>query len=517
MTMQQTWRRMALRVGACALLGYMAGAQAADTPKQGGTLRYGTVSEVVSLDPHVYGGSAWKVLIESLYSPLAGYDKTGAVVPRLAERWEQPDARSIIFHLRPNVKFQDGTPLTADDVKFSLDRILDPATGATLRANLLGMKVTVVDPATVKVEKPSPDATLLGVLALPEAAIVSRKWVEGGANLKLAANGTGPFQLKAYEPAVRASLARNPAYFVAGQPYLDAVDFRMIKSDDARVNALRSGSLDMIDFVPWKDIDALRRNAGMKIDMAGGAFMSVWFNTSKKPFDDARVRRAVSYAIDREAVSKAAFFGHGQPIHGAPTPTDSPYYNKALDGTYKRDVKQARALLAEAGYGNGLDASMVVFQGLGIYTTMAQVVQANLKEAGINLKLEPVEWATLVERKNRGDYESMIYGVSVKLPDPDAYAYYLGGDSSYWAKPIGYRDPELEKLLAEGRALTDPKARQPVYAQVEKRILDTSPWAFVNWREQAQGYLRKVRGYTQLGGALSESSPGISLPTMWLN
>src|SRR3546814_7513059 len=144
----------------------------------------------------------------------------------------------------------------------------------------------------------------------------------------------------------------------------------------------------------------------MKIDMAGGAFMSVWFNTSKKPFDDARVRRAVAYAIDREAVSKAAFFGHGQPIYGAPTPPDSPYHNKALDGTFKRDLKKARALLAEAGHAQGIDASMVVFQGLGIYTTMAQVVQANLKEVGINLKLEPVEWATLVERKNRADRKS---------------------------------------------------------------------------------------------------------------
>ncbi len=517
MTFKQTWRRMAQLVGACAQAPPAAGAQAADTPKPGGTLRYGTVSEIVSLDPHVYGGSAWKVLIEALYSPLAGYDKSGAIVPRLAQSWDQPDARTIVFHLRPDVAFQDGTPVTADDVKFSLDRILDPATGATLRSNLLGATVTVVDPATVKVEKPSPDATMLSVLALPEAAIVSRKWVESGANLKLSANGTGPFQLKSYEPAVRASLVRNPRYFVAGQPYLDGVDFRMIKSDDARVNALRSQSLDMIDFVPWKDIDVLRRNAGTKIDTAGGAFMSVWFNTSKKPFDDARVRRAVSYAIDREAVSKAAFFGYGKPIYGAPTPEDSPYYDKSLDGTYKRDTAKARALLAEAGYANGVDASMVVFQGLGIYTTMAQVVQANLKEVGINLKLEPVEWATLVERKNRGDYDSMIYGVSVKLPDPDAYAYYLGGDSSYWAKPIGYRDPELEKLLAEGRALTDPKARQPIYQQAEKRILETSPWVFVSWREQAQGYLRKVHGYTQLGGALSESSPGISLPTMWIN
>lgn len=488
----------------------------ADTPRQGGTLRYATVSEVVSLDPHVYGGSAWKVLVEALYSPLVGYDKQGEFVPRLAESWEQPDARTVVFHLRPDVVFQDGTPVTAEDVKFSLERILEPSTGATLRSNLAGATVTVLDPATVRIEKPEPDATLLSVLALPEAAIVPRKWVESGANLKLSSNGTGPFRLASYEPGVRAALARNPDYFIKGQPYLDGVDFRMIKSDDARVNALRSRSVDMIDFVPWKDIDSLRRNASFKIDTAGGAFMSVWFNATNKPFDDPRVRRAVSYAIDREAISKAAFFGHGQPITGAPTPVQSAYHNAALEGTFKRDLDKARELLREAGYADGLKAEMLVFQGLGIYTTTAQIVQANLKEAGIDLQLQPVEWATLVERKNRGDYQAMIYGVSVKLPDPDAYAYYLGGDSSYWAKPIGYRDAELETLLAQGRAQTDPAVRKPIYDAAEKRILETTPWAFINWREQAQGYLRNVQGYTQLDGALSESSPGISLPTMWL-
>ena len=315
---------------------------------------------------------------------------------------------------------------------------------------------------------------------MPEA-IVSRKWVESGANLKLSANGTGPFVLKSYEPAVRASLVRNPAYFVDAQPYLDGVDFRMIKSDDARVNALRSQSLDMIDFVPWKDIDALRRNAGMKVDMAGGAFMSVWFNTSKALRRCARAPRRVLRHRPRGRV-QGRLLRPWPAIYGAPTadsPTSTRTWTAPTSATWR-----APRLLAEAGHANGVDASMVVFQGLGIYTTMAQVIQANLKEAGINLKLEPVEWATLVERKNRGDYESMIYGVSVKLPDPDAYAYYLGGDSSYWAKPIGYRDAELEKLLAAGRAQTDVKARQPIYHEAEKRILETSPWLFVNWREQ---------------------------------
>ena len=122
----------------------------------------------------------------------------------------------------------------------------------------------------------------------------------------------------------------------------------------------------------------------------------------------------------------------------------------------------------------------------------------------------------MVEKKNSGNYDVMVYGVSVKLPDPDAYSYYFGAESTYWANPIGFRDAQLEELLAKGRALTDEAERVAVYRQVEERLLEISPWVFINWREQAQAYRKNVRGYKQLGGALSESSPGIALPQLWI-
>lgn len=514
---RRSFSQAALGAAALGLVPGLAGEAYAQTPKKGGTLRYGTVTEVTSLDPHVYGGNAWRVLIEALYSPLVGYDAKGAVVPRLAESWEQPDSKTIIFHLRAGTTFHDGAPVTAEDVKFSLDRIIDEKTAATLRTNLIGTTVTIVDAKTIKVAKPDPDATLLAVLALPEGAIVSRKWIEGGANVKASANGTGPFVLKQYEPLVRAVLEKNPAYFVAGEPYLNAVEVRMIKSDDARVNALRSGSLDMIDFVPWKDIDMLGRLPNFKVDSSGGAFMNIWFNATRKPFDDPKVRQAIAYAVDREAISKAAFFGHGSPIYGPPTPSDSPFYNKDLDGRFKRDPAKAKQLLAQAGHDKGLEIELIVFQGLGIYTTTAQVIQANLKEIGVNVTIKLVEWANLMERKNAANYDAMLYGVSMKLPDPDAYSYYFGADSTYWAKPIGYRDETLEKLLVEGRSTTEEARRKAIYAKVEERLLETSPWVFVNYREQAQAYRRNVKGYQHLSGALNESSTGISLPTMWID
>jgi peptide/nickel transport system substrate-binding protein/glutathione transport system substrate-binding protein len=290
----------------------------------------------------------------------------------------------------------------------------------------------------------------------------------------------------------------------------------MIKNDEARVNALRTGAVDMIEFVPWKDIDTLTRQSGIKVEASGGAFMNLWFNAKKKPFDDPRVRRAVAFAIDREAISKAAFFGHGTPLYGPPTTPDSPFYNPELARAFAHDPQKAKALLKEAGIPEGFECELLVYQGLAIYTSSAQIIQANLKTVGLNARIKLAEWANVVESKNKGTYDVMVYGVNVKLPDPDAYAYYFGGDSTYWAQPIGFRDETIESLLKKGRALTSTDERRKVYAELERRIVELSPWVFINWRDQAQAYKDTVQGYRQLGGALSESGPGIALPLMWI-
>lgn len=164
--------------------------------QDGGTLRYGTVTEVTNLDPHVYGGSAWKALIGMIYSPIITYDTSGQLVPAIAASWEQPDAMTTIFTLRDDVLFHDGSKLTADDVVFSLERIRDEATGATLRSYLEAAEITKQDDKTIVVKTPTADAALLSVLGLPEAAIVSQSWVGSGVNIKAEANGTRPLHAR---------------------------------------------------------------------------------------------------------------------------------------------------------------------------------------------------------------------------------------------------------------------------------------------------------------------------------
>ena len=219
------------------------------SPQPGGKLVFGSVTEVASLDPHVYQGTAWKTINLCLYNSLLSLDQKGQPTAALAESWETPDAKTIIFKLRKGVKFHKGQPFTAQDVKYSLERILNPATGATLRSNLVGTKITVVDDYTVRIEKNLPDVTLLSVLAMGETAIVSEQWMKTDPNVKVQANGTGPFILLDNEPKVRVVVGRNDAYFEKGLPYLDRVEFRMIKNGEARVNALKTGAVDVIDTV----------------------------------------------------------------------------------------------------------------------------------------------------------------------------------------------------------------------------------------------------------------------------
>jgi ABC-type transport system substrate-binding protein len=487
----------------------------AEEPQKGGTLVYGSVTEVASLDPHVYQGTAWKAINLCIYNSLLGFDKQGQPAPSLAESWETPDAKTIIFKLRKGVKFHKGQPFTARDVKYSLERILDPATGATLRSNLEGIKITIVDDHTIKIQKDQPDVTLLSVLSMGETSIVSEEWMKANPNVKIEANGTGPFILAENEPKVRVVVEHNPNYFEKDLPYLDKIEFRMIKDGEARVNALKTGAVDMIDTVPWKDIDILKAQKGIKVDVADGEFMNLWLNTSKEPLDDPKARQAIAYAIDRQAISEAAFFGYGTPLYGPPTIPGSWYYNEDLAKHFSHDPEKAKKLLAEAGYPKGFDLELLTYHGLPIYTVTAQIVQANLKEAGINVNIKLSEWAALVEKKNKGQYDFLIYGVTIKSPDPDVYAYYFGSASTYWAKPISFSDEKIESLLKEGRSNTDTNERKKIYHDLEKRVLELTPWVFVNWRAKAQAYKEKVKGYVHLGGALSESFPGVK--TVWIS
>jgi len=474
-------------------------------PKRGGTLMYGLSADPPNLDPQVSKGAAAQTVKELVYNTLLRYWRGGKLQPDLAESYDQPDPQTVRFKLRSGVSFHDGTPLTADDVKFSFDRILDPKTGADRRVVFNTIeKVTVDDPLTVRFSLKQPDGAFLVNIALPTAAILSKKFLEAGNNLDKTMMGTGPFKFISREPGVKLILERNPSYFHSGLPYLDRITFVPYPDDNTRVNAIRGGDVAMIDYVPWKDMDAIIKSTNLTLTSASeSAYMCLIYNTKQKPFDDPKVRRAFSYAIDRQNIVDTVFFGRGSTITGGLLPSNSPGYEASLKNTYTYDPDRAKSLLKDAGYDfKSLPAlKLMSTSTYSFHQGTSEVSQAELKRTGINTDLDLVEWATAIERGNKGDFQYRVHGLALDTVDPDSLTTYFRTGSSY-GQATGFSDPDIDKLLGQGRAETDAGKRKDLYVQVEKRLIDLQPFTYLAWREQGEAVSKRLKGYEHFPGGL---------------
>ena len=320
-------RKWVVAVALTALLG--AGATWDLLPAPGAPeppLIFGLSAEPVNLDPNLSVGAAAQTVKMQLYSGLFRFGTGGTVQNDLVASYEQPTPTTYVFHLRRNLKFSDGSPLTATDVAFTFERIADAKVGAYLRTLLGGVQsVDVVDPQTVKVTLSAPDAVFTTLLALPQAAIVSKAFaLAHNDDLKAATLGEGPYVLGEWQRGVQLTVERNPNYYQRGLPRTSEIRFVFYPDDNSRFAALESGAVDMIEYVPWQDISAIRANPEFGYQGTHGPFMYLQFNVTQAPFNDARVRRAIGYAIDRDAIVKTAFFGRGTPIYGLPITKGKP-------------------------------------------------------------------------------------------------------------------------------------------------------------------------------------------------
>jgi peptide/nickel transport system substrate-binding protein len=481
-----------------------AAAGAAGQPKTGGTLRYGMVNDPSTMDPHKFSGAAADVLYGMVYNSLVQYKPDwGGVDGDLAESWDIKDNLSYTFKLRQGVKFHDGSPMTADDVKFSFDRIMDPQTGAYVRPLIAPTldRIEVVDPQTVRITVKQVNAAFLSALALPSAAIVSKKFVEGGGDLNKTMMGTGPFKFDSRQPNVEIKLVKNPDYFEKGKPYLDAITVLPLPDDTARSTALRNGSVDFIDFVPWKDISAIASNPGFKVysdTESSGLFM--FMKMTVPPLDKPEVRQALNYAVDREAVVKATFFGRGALMNDIFMPKTHWAYVKDLPGGYSYDPAKAKSLLAQAGYPNGFKINMLSTHEVAMHKSGAEIVQANLRDVGIEANLELIDFATDVKRQSAGEYELLMWGGGPLYGEVDFLSAYFRSGSTF-PKNTGYSNPQLDKLLDDARMTLDQNQRKGLYRQAFDIILKDAPWIPLAYREQGEAAASNVKGYERVLGS----------------
>jgi len=487
---------------------HRAAAQSTPTPKTGGTLTAAIGSDPVNLDPALSSAYSTFEILENVYNQLVGLDENLQVVPELAESWDiSEDRLSYTFHLRQGVKFHNGREMVADDVVYSLERIRNPETKSGWAYILDPFdKIEAVDQYTVLISTKTVYAPILTKLASSGLAIVPKEEVEKG-DFDKRAVGTGPFTFVEFVPADHTTLKRNDAYWEPGKPYLDEIIFKPIPDETVKKTNLQTGNVDWVDSVPPQDVKDMMSSSDFVVQTVNAP--SYWYlgvNTTRKPLDDKRVRQAISYAVDREELAALALYDLGVPSQ-SPIPDGN--FWKSEYAPYSRDVDKAKSLLAEAGVGDGFDTEFLVAQAYPASVKIAEGAQSELADVGINATIRSLEWSTWLDEEGAGNYDMYICGW-IGLVDPDDF-FYAQQKTGQIFNFTGYSNPELDKLLDQGRTEIDPDKRKAIYDQVQKILIDDLPYIYLMTQGSVNGWQNYVKGY------IVRPDSSISFKDTWLD
>lgn len=479
-------------------------AQSTGTPRRGGTLVAAQEVDPVSLDPHTNSNYSALQGYEHIYESLIGYDEKTNVVPALAQSWEITNGgRTYTFHLRPNVKFHNGQPMTAEDVKYTVERILDPKTASPWRNWLDAIQeIKIVDPLTIQMNLDAPYPGLLGSFAGMRASGIIPKGLAERENLKIKAIGTGPFKLVEYVPQDHITYARNPDYWDKPLPYLDGMIFKILTEENARLAALRASQIQYA-YLSAQGVAQLKGASGITVMKSPYAWVVLhYINVYQKPLSDARVRRAMRMAVDTNEVIQKAVYGAGVP--SGPIPTG--YGDWSLDPKslpyLKPDIEGAKKLLAEAGYRTGFKVEIKCSPQYPEFVATTLVAQEAFRKIGIETTVIQMEWGAFVAANNKaiqsGGKEGgeIFASANTFRPDPDGYIYpYFHSQGKL--NEGGYANPRLDPLMAEARSVSNHEERRKLYQQIQRTLLEDSPnwWWYAKFNIEAVS--SKVQGYAQ--------------------
>lgn len=478
------------------------------TCEDGGTLVYALSTDPPNMDPHVDTGTGANNVKYQIYNGLTRFWEGGEVEPDLAASWEvSDDGLSYTFSLVEGVTWHSGDPFTSADVQVSIERIKDPGVGASSSTEISVIdSVDTPDDLTAVFNLSAPSAPLITYLADPTAFILSKVFLDGGGDPDTESIGTGPFSLESREPGVRIVVVKNPEYFQDG-PFLDQIDFIPYADENTRMAAAFGGEIDLAEYVPWKDFQGIRDDDGLTLHAGdAAAFMTMMYHTEKPPFDDPAVRYALGFAYDRDSMIEIVFFGEGSPITGGLVPPGLWGHADDLDGTFTYDPDKAKQMLADAGYPDGFECTLLSTSQYGMHQGTAEIAQQNLRDIGITCELELFDWPTVVEKYATGDFHFRVHGLGTGTSDPDTTLAQYFETGSPGASSIAFSNEEVDSLLAEARATIEQDARKALYDEVQKLIIDLAPFSFLTYRVQAEVSRATIQGYEHFPGGLGFAS-----------
>lgn len=497
------------------VFGLVGNAPAGDEPhpeRAGGVVVFGRGSDSITLDPPRAEDGESVAVIDNVFDGLVRYSEDAASVePALAEKWEHsPDGKKWTFHLAKGVKFHDGTPCDAAAVVFTFERLLKkdhPFHDAEfVNTELFApiQKVTAVDPLTVEMELDRPIAPLLflGNLTMYTARIVSPAAVQKLGNKAYAEHpvGTGAFVFKAWERKQKIVLEANKDYF-RGRPYLDRVILVPIEENAARLEQLKAGKLQIMDGLSpttAKDVEG-RKDDLVLVRQTGMNVGYLAFNCEKKPWTDARVRRAVSLAVDRPRIVATNFQGMGTAARNLFPPFIFAWDASAPEPTPKLD--EAKALLKDAGVETPLAVNLLYMSNPRPYfpepKQTALVLQDDLRKVGIEATLSTMEWKQYIPKTRKGEFDACLMGWTGDTSDPDNFLWVLAGKDNYDQTNVSrYTDEAFNKLCVSAQSELDDAKRKQLYADAQKKLREDAPMVPLVHADQLAAVRVNVRGFT---------------------
>jgi ABC-type transport system substrate-binding protein len=499
---RQCLRRISLVALAVAWVG-VAGAWA-EQPKSGGTLRVAFEADITGLDPAIPGLQNYYVN-QNLFNTLVTLDEQLGFASDLAESWEvQEQGKVYLFRLHRGVKFHDGTDFDAAAVQWNLERIMgdEKAPAHRFFANVESSEV--LDAHTLKITMRYPTTTLLSALATNGTGlhIISptseKTW---GKDVLRHPSGTGPFRFVSWEPNARIVLERNPHYFKPGLPYLDRVEYRIMKEGVTRVAALRAGEVDFINWTPREALERLAKDPKVRVLQGPEAsHLYTNFTVTRKPFDDVRVRQAlIGYGLNRLAIAKAAMLGYAMPSISFVSPGARGYLD--LAERYPYNPERAKALLKEAGFDekNPMRYTIMTHGAEPSLPNVATIIKTQMAAIGVEVTVEVLDRPIFLKRLLRDrDYDQVV---NMALPFLDV------GDRGFVLERGGlnlpnHNDPKVDEMFDRWRRSLDQQEQRKIAGEIQRYIADTALYTAICGNPIVNAHRSHVKGYTYMRGLL---------------
>ena len=462
---------------------------ATSAPKRGGTVNVGIDSDPTTLDPTTEVTLGQVYVQTSLYDALLQVGAGGSTQPGLAVSWHFATPETLVLNLRHGVTYTDGTPFNASSAKFGLDR---QRAKTSLYASQYSdvTDIAVTGPYQLTITLKSPQPALLDVLAGRSAYLVSPSAVEKyGSKYGLHPVGTGPFMLVSYTPNSEVVLKRNPHYWQPGRPYLDGIVYHIITNDTTKTIAVASGELQTEDYVLPVDATRVQSLSSVKLSKWPGTLTPyIPVNYHIAPLNDPTVREAISLAIDRPSIAKNVFLGNAQPANSMLPPSYSAY-DKSLPAAVA-NVAKAKQLL----HGRHLELTMQVPP---TYTDEAQVLKQQLSAVGITLKLQNMDWGTLVNNFYKNNFQLQAEDNTGQYPN--AYltwgGFFLPGGGY---NGLSFEDPRITQALMGAQAASNPSQVSSAYAVAQQAAYSDNIYIPIVWVSNLRASSTRLHGVPEL-------------------